>query len=136
MDNKVLVRRWIEAVNEGDLDIVDALFDPSVVAHERDGDVHGTDVFPRKVVIAFRNAFPDLRLTVEDLVAEGDRVAVRWTASGTHDGAFMGIAPTGTQVTFSGTYIYRIAGGRIAEVWPSRDELGLLQQLGAIPRPE
>jgi hypothetical protein len=65
MDNKALVRRWIAGVNEDDLEIVHELFDPSAVAHERDGDVHGTEVFPRKVVIAFRNAFPDLRLDSE-----------------------------------------------------------------------
>lgn len=80
MDNKALIRRWIEGINEGDLAVVDEVLDPGLVAHERDGDLRGTDV-PKNIVTMFRTGFPNLLLTVEDLVAEGDRIAVRYWAS-------------------------------------------------------
>jgi steroid delta-isomerase-like uncharacterized protein len=78
-------------------------------------------------------AFPDLERTIEDLVAEGDKVVARWTAKGTHTGDFQGIPPTGRVATSSGITIFRIADGRIVEEWSESDMLGLLQQLGAIP---
>ena len=82
---------------------------------------------------AMVTAFPDLDRRIEDLFADGDRVAVRWTATGTHTGDFMGIPPSGTTATSSGITIFRIADGRIVEEWGHSDMLGLLQQLGAIP---
>jgi steroid delta-isomerase-like uncharacterized protein len=78
-------------------------------------------------------AFPDLERTIEDLVAEGDKVVARWTAKGTHTGDFQGIPPTGRVATSSGITIFRIADGRIVEEWSESDMLGLLQQVGAIP---
>ena len=84
---------------------------------------------------AYLAALPDLRATLEDLVAEGDRVAVRWTVEGTHRGALFGIPPTGTRVRFRGLSIYRFAGGKIAEQWEGWDRLDLLQQLGVAPGP-
>jgi steroid delta-isomerase-like uncharacterized protein len=78
-------------------------------------------------------AFPDLERTIEDLVAEGDKVVARWTATGTHTGDFQGIPPSGTIATSSGITIFRIADGRIVEEWSESDMLGLLQQVGAIP---
>jgi steroid delta-isomerase-like uncharacterized protein len=78
-------------------------------------------------------AFPDLERTIEDLVAEGDKVVARWTARGTHDGDFNGIPPTGKTAHSSGITIFRIADGRIVEEWAESDTLGLLQQVGAIP---
>jgi steroid delta-isomerase-like uncharacterized protein len=80
-----------------------------------------------------RTAFPDLERTVEDLVAQGDKVVARWTATGTHTGDFMGIPPSGQVATSSGITIFRIADGRIVEEWSESDMLGLLQQVGAIP---
>jgi steroid delta-isomerase-like uncharacterized protein len=78
-------------------------------------------------------AFPDLDRTVEDMVAEGDKVVARWTARGTHTGDFQGIPPSGNFATSSGITIFRIADGRIVEEWSESDSLGLLQQVGAIP---
>jgi steroid delta-isomerase-like uncharacterized protein len=78
-------------------------------------------------------AFPDLERTIDDLVAEGDRVVARWTARGTHSGDLMGVPPSGVVATSSGITVFRIADGRIAEEWSESDMLGLLQQLGAIP---
>ena len=87
----------------------------------------------KQLIAAFRAAFPDLRVAVEDLLEEGDRVALRWRAEGTHRGELMGIAPTGRRVTLTGIEILRIAGGKIAEYWQSWDRLGMYQQLGAVP---
>lgn len=80
-------------------------------------------------------AFPDLRTTVDDVVAEGDRAAVRWAITGTHNGALMGIPPTGKRIDCSGITIQRIAGGKIVEGWTIFDTLGLLQQIGVAPSP-
>jgi steroid delta-isomerase-like uncharacterized protein len=82
---------------------------------------------------AMINAFPDIDRTIEDLVAEGDKVVARWTARGTHTGDFQGLPPTGKVATSSGITIFRIADGRIVEEWSESDMLGLLQQVGAIP---
>jgi predicted ester cyclase len=79
----------------------------------------------------FRQAFPDMRLEVEALVADGDLVAARWTISGTHTGAWGDVAPTGRSVRFSGVNFFRIADEQIAEIWNVRDDLGLREQLGA-----
>jgi predicted ester cyclase len=80
-----------------------------------------------------RAGFPDIRFTVHDLVAEDDRVAVRWTWEATHAGTFRGWAPTGRRVTNSGNAIYQLAGGKIVRVWLETDRLGFFQQIGVIP---
>ena len=80
-------------------------------------------------------AFPDLHFTIEDQIAEGDRVVTRFTARGTHQGAFIGIPPTGKQGVVTGTGIDRFANGKIVEAWFNSDDLGLLQQLGVVPSP-
>jgi steroid delta-isomerase-like uncharacterized protein len=81
----------------------------------------------------YRSAFPDLTMTVDAVIAEGDMVAIRWTARGTHKGDLFGIVPTGREATVTGITIDRHAGGKIAESWTNWDTLGLLQQLGAVP---
>jgi steroid delta-isomerase-like uncharacterized protein len=88
-----------------------------------------------QTVTMFLSAFPDLHWTIEDAVAEGNKVVLRLTARGTHRGAFQGIPPTGKQVTVTGIIISRLADGKIAEEWANRDVLGLLQQLGVVPVP-
>jgi predicted ester cyclase len=82
-----------------------------------------------------REAFPDITFTVEDMIAEGDLVATRWTATGTNDGEFMGMEPTGRQATIGGMTIQRFKDGRIVEGWTQQDALGLLRQIGAVPEP-
>jgi steroid delta-isomerase-like uncharacterized protein len=84
---------------------------------------------------ALRAAFPDYRLTHEDTIGEGDRVVIRWTHRGTHESEFLGVAPTWREVTVTGIDIFRIEGGKLAELWQVTDQLGLMQQLGAIPAP-
>ena len=83
----------------------------------------------------FLEAFPDIEIVIDDQFAEGDRVANRWRDIGTHTGTFMGIAPTGKRVSFTGISIDRIAGGKVVESWINWDELGLLRQLGATTLP-
>src|SRR5207248_9468284 len=80
-----------------------------------------------------RRAFPDFLYSTEEMVADGDKVALRWTARGTHQGPFMGMAPTGKSVSWSGVNFYRLSGGKIVEEWGLVDMLGLLHQLGALP---
>lgn len=136
-ENVAIVNRYMEEVwNEGNLDAVDEL-----LAEEY---VHGTPppgMRPdregfKQYVAMMREAFPDLSQTVEDTVAEGDKVVQRWTGRGTHTGALMGTSPTGTEVTIRGISIYRISGGKIARDWTIVDLLGLMQQLGVVPSPE
>ena len=98
------------------------------------GEVRGRRQF-QQVIEAWRAAFPDVRSTVEEQVAEGDRVVTRWTARGTHTGDFQGMVPTGRSFTLTGITIERVVDGRIAEVWVNRDDLGLLSQLGGLPAP-
>jgi predicted ester cyclase len=83
----------------------------------------------------FRDAFPDLRFTAEDIIAEGDKVAARYTMRGTHQGEFMGVAPTGNRIEVTGIDIVRFEGGKMVEHWANSDELGMMQQLGVIPAP-
>ena len=85
--------------------------------------------------IMFYKAFPDARFTVEDMIAEGDKVVSRYTIRGTNLGPFLGIPPTGKQTTIGGITIFRVAGGQIVEQWSQVDILGRLQQLGVVPRP-
>jgi len=134
--NKALIRRFFEEVwSTGDLSRRDAFLDAGYRGHmagaaepiDRDG---WTAWFQ-----GFRAAFPDARFTVEDMVAEGDRVAARLTMRGTHLGPLNGAPPTGRAVVVSGMSIERIADGRIVEGWNENDALGLLQQLGMLPPP-
>ncbi len=88
----------------------------------------------KPVATALSGAFPDLKITHDDVVAEGDKVLIRWTARGTHRGEFQGIAPTGKAVTVTGVDLFRIAGGKIVELWQEADRLGMMRQLGVIPQ--
>jgi steroid delta-isomerase-like uncharacterized protein len=134
--NKKLSRRFTELFSTGDEAEAEAIFTHDVVFHGAvgDGDVRGIDEF-KAFLASYRRAFPDARSTVEDQVAEADKVVTRWRARGTHQGELGPIAPTGRAYRMDGVTIERIAGGRIAEVWVARDELGLLRQLGLLPEP-
>lgn len=137
-ENKALVRREAEEIfSKGNLDAAEELYAPDYVGHEptTPEDIRGIEG-ARQFAAEFREAFPDLRITVEDQVAEGDRVATRFTSRGTHQGELEGIAPTGNRVEVTGLVISRIAGGKIAEDWTYYDALGLMQQIGVVPTPE
>ena len=132
--NKALVRRFYEEVLErGNLALVDELFASNYVYHEPAvGEVKGPEGI-KQLAAMYRTAFPDLRMTIEDLVAEGDKVVSRWTGRGTHRGELMGVAPTGKEMTVTGVVISRIIGGKFVEDWENYDTLGMMQQLGALP---
>ncbi len=132
-ENKAIFRSIMDVVNSGNLGKADEVFDANYVEHSAAPDqAPGVEGF-KQLISMFRSAFPDLNSTVEDLIAEGDKVVGRVTASGTHKGELMGIAPSGNQVTISEIHIIRIAGGKVVEHWGIVDQLGLMQQIGAIP---
>ncbi len=128
---KALVHRWLECVNQGNLDVVNELVTPTFVWHGPGEEVSGPDGM-KQFIMRMRTAFPDLQMTFEDQFGEGDKVVTRYTARGTHNGPLPGIPPTGKQATFTGIFISHMAGGQIAEEWENFDQLGLLQQLGVI----
>ncbi len=136
--SKQIARRVIEeAFVGGRLDAVDELIAADAVSHDPaiPESVRGPEGV-KQVIAGYRAAFPDLRIEIQDQIADGGSVATRWTARGTHQGDFMGLAPTGREATVTGITIDRIADGKIVESWSNWDTLGLLQQLGAIPVPE
>ena len=138
-ENKAIARRALEELfsAQGDLDVADEIISPNYIGHDpvSPEDVRGPEG-AKETALMYRNAFPDVQLSVEDQLAEGDMVATRWIASGTHQGELMGIAPSGNRVTVSGTSIERIVNGKIEETWDNYDALGMMQQIGAIPSAE
>jgi predicted ester cyclase len=124
-ENKAVVRREQEELwnHTGNLDAAEEIFAPDYVEAAK------------QEAADFRRGFPDVVSTIEDLMAEGDKVVARWRSRATHRGEYMGIPPTGKEVEFTGISVYRIEGGRIAESWNSEDQFGLLRQIGAVPEP-
>ncbi len=135
-ENRALVQRFYdEAWNAHDLSAYDTLVTDDFIDHQAiPGMGPGREGF-RQLEAIFRSAFPDLRLTVDGIVAEGDMVSCRWTSTGTHQGALFGVPPTGRPVKVTATVVYRVEGGRLAEGWINRDDLGMMRQLGVIPTP-
>src|SRR3712207_5483715 len=121
-ESKALVRREQEVLwnHTGDLDAAEELFAAGQAEAAKQGAAN------------LRRGFPDVVSTIEDLIAEGDKVVARWRARATHQGEYMGIPPTGKEVEFTGISIYRIEAGKIAESWNEEDELGLMRQIGAV----
>jgi steroid delta-isomerase-like uncharacterized protein len=135
--NKALVRRGYEdAWNKQNLALFDELLAADLVDHSVPPGIPQTREGSQQVATMYWKAFPDVRIDIEDQVAEGDKVVTRWTGRGTHTGELMGIAPTGKQVVVEGISIDRVVGGKIVETWGQFDQLGMLQQLGAVPVPE
>lgn len=133
-ENKRLIRRlYDELINKGNLDVVEELVHPDFVDYTMPAG-WGTDrEVVRRQVGYFRTAFPDLHVTIEETVAEDDKVWHRQTLRGTHQGEFFGIQPTGNAVTMTGTHCFRVKAGKIIEHRANNDDLGMLTQLGAIP---
>lgn len=134
--NKIVVRRFVEEFkNKANHNIVDELFATNFLHHLKDPRLPpGREAIKLlgKTVVA---AFPDVKATIEDLLADGDKVIERTTARATHKGEFSGVPPTGKHVTWTEIHIYRFENGKIAELWSEIDFLGLLMQIGAIPTP-
>lgn len=132
-ENKALVRRFFAAWNEGRLEDCYALLAPEIVDHAvPPGFPTGLEGVKQSTALV-RSAFPDGQFTIEDLLAEGEQVVARWTVRATQSGDFFGIPPTGKQVAVTGIDIVRLADGKAVEHWRIFDQLGLLQQLGAVP---
>jgi len=132
-ETRSLPRSLIEEVwNRGKLAIVDELVDASYVGHPSGAD--GPEGY-KQYFVTLRAAFPDIRFSVEDEIAEGAKVAVRWTATGTHEGEYAGIPSTGKRGVISGMTTFHIADGKAVECWTNLDELGMLRQLGVVPTP-
>lgn len=133
-ENKALIRRWIEAYNERDLQAEADVLAAGYVAHvpAAPGPLEGLEAW-RQFTGSFAQAFPDLRLTVEEIVCEGEMVAARVTFRGTHRGEFQGMGPTDNEVVFSSMEFNRVVGGKVVEHWVELDLFGLMGQLGAIP---
>ncbi len=131
--NKVVAQRlYKEVINEGNLAVVDEIVAEEYVNHnEAPGQAPGREGL-KQIITLFRTAFPDLDVTIERMLAEGDQVMVHETIQGTHKGEFFSIAPTGKQVTAPVMNVYRVADGKIAERWGIVDELSILQQLGVV----
>jgi steroid delta-isomerase-like uncharacterized protein len=134
-ENKAIVRRLMEEVwTKGNLSLVDQLISANYTHH----DTSTPDFGPgpegeKKRVTLYRSAFPDLQFTVEDVIAEGDTVSIRWSSQGTHKGPLSGIAPSGKKASISGMTLARLADGKVVESWVNWDAMGLLQQLDVVP---
>jgi steroid delta-isomerase-like uncharacterized protein len=136
-ENKAIARRADEELfDRGNLDVADELFALNFVYHDPASgeDWHGPESV-KQYATMLRAAFPDLHYTVEDQIAEGDKVVTRYTASGTHQSELMGIAPTGNRVEITGISITRIEDGKIEEIWENYDTLGMMQQHGVVTLP-
>ena len=135
--NKALARRLVgEVINQGNISVVDELLNPDFVEHEElpPGIPPGREA-PKALFAMLRSGFPDIKATIEHLIAEGDQVVLHMTWSGTHKGEFMGIPPTGKSVSFGVIDILRIAEGKFVEHWGVMDSMAMMQQLGVAPGP-
>jgi predicted ester cyclase len=132
--NKALARRFVEEVWSADrYELIDELLAPDFVSHATaSGEPFGRDEMHR-LARQFREAFPQGRFVLDDLIAEGDRVAYRWSLDAVHGGPFMGVAATGRRVRFTGINLVRVAGSRIVEQWRAVNAYQVLEQLGAVP---
>jgi steroid delta-isomerase-like uncharacterized protein len=131
--NKSIVRAIYEVINTGDFSKVDQLIAPDAVDHEAPPGAPRGPAVLKEFVTTFRAAFPDLKISAEDMIADGDKVASRAVMRGTHKGEFMGVPATGKKFEIAGIDIIRFAGGKVVEHWGITDTLGLMQQLGAMP---
>ncbi len=135
-ENKAIVRQFIERVaNQGNLDRTFEFISPELVDHAgAAGQAPGIENSMRAASL-FRSAFPPWRSEIEDMFSEGDQVVFRGTSSGTHQGEFMGIPPTGKQISMSGVHIMRLSNGKVIEHWAPSDMMGFMQQFGITPDP-
>ena len=134
-DNKAIVRRAYDAINQNDLDALDEMVDSDITDHDpAPGQGPGLEGV-KHYFSSLHTAFPDVHMDVEDMIAEGEKVVARVSVSGTHQGEFLGIAPTGNQVAIKGIDILRIVDGKVVEHWGKFDDLGMMQQLGVMEQP-
>jgi len=133
--NEAVVRQVLALIDERKLDEAFELYALDYIYHGPAGELRGRDGI-RGLWEVFLTGFPDLHSTIEDMISEGDKVVLRWRIEGTHTGEFMGVAPSNMKITLGVTEIFRIENGQLVEAWDQFDQLGLMQQIGAIPMPE
>jgi steroid delta-isomerase-like uncharacterized protein len=137
--NKAISRRFLEEIfGQGKLVVADEIIAPDHV-NSGPGALPGLPPGPegsKQIVMIYRNAFPDIQFTIDEQIAEGDKVVTRWSAHGTHKGELAGIPATGKSSTVTGMGVDRIVNGKIIESWGIFDQFGMMQQLGVIPTPE
>jgi steroid delta-isomerase-like uncharacterized protein len=138
-ENRKLFQRYFDVVaNEGNLDLADEIFASDYQHHDPANPDPRPVVGPQGVrdhLTSLRDAFPDLIFDIDDMVAEGDRIIVRWTARGTNTGDYFGMPATGKSIEITGMNTWRTRDGQAIEGWVNRDDMGLLQQLGVVPAP-
>ncbi len=122
-------------MNNNDMSVFDQLIDPSCVHHNFPGSPRGAEDF-KKLFGMFKTAFPDIRVTLEDVFADGDKVGTRGRWVGTHKGEFMGVKPTGKSVKVEYIDLWRVKDGKFVDNWVQMDYMGLMQQLGVVPAPQ
>lgn len=128
---KSVVRKFYEILSSGDVDAADEVVAANYVNHNAiAGQTLGLEGF-KQSVRSLRTAFPDLQISIEDQVAEGDKVASRYTVSGTHKGEFLGVAATGKKITWSALVLQRVADGKVQESWLQWDRVSIMEQLGS-----
>jgi len=133
--NKTITRRYFDELwNQNNFAVIDEIIAPEVVGYASGQTFSGTDAL-RQRSKNLRAIYSDVSFTIEDQIAEGDKTLVRWTFRGRHTGEYMGARPTGKEVVATGMNLFRLADGRIEEVWVESDDLGELQQLGVVTRP-
>ena len=136
-DNKAIMRQFWDVWEQGNIDLLDDLLAPEYVNHTlATPDLPSGPEGVKEVVSMFRSGVPDLRVVIEDMIAEGDRVATRYALEGTHRGDLFGAAPTGRHLSIKSMTVERLSGGKIVEHWRVTDELDMMRQLGAIGQPE
>ena len=134
-ENKVLIRRWFEEVwNRGRANAIDEMLAGPAMIHGLGPQAMNVSAF-KQFHTRYRSAFPDVRIQVDDVIAEGDKVAVRWSGTGTHQSDSLGFAASGNAVRFRGMTIGRVENGKLVEGWNVFDELGMLQQCGVVNLP-
>ena len=132
-ENKALARRSWELVSQRNPDAIEEVYSADTVLHEPDQDLQGVEE-AKQYLSMYISAFPDMSVTVEDVIAEGDQAVTRWTLRGTHQGEIEEFGPpTGRRVELEGITIHRMEGGKIVEEWERYDNLGVMQQLGLAP---
>ncbi len=134
-ENKAIARKFFRMFELGDPSMADEFVATDYYNHDAPDPSIGLEGV-KSAVIAFKKAFPDAQVNIAYQLAEGDKVASRYTWSGTHQGEFYGVPATGKRVNWTATVTFRIADGKIREAWLNSDQWGLMQQLGVIPTPE
>jgi len=136
-ENKAIVRRYLEESSRGNLAVVDELIAPNFVAHNPEAapSPKGPEG-QKRLITAIRETFPDFRIIPQDMIAEDDKVAVRYVVQGTQKGDYLNLPPTAKRINVAGVAIYRLEGGKIAELWSNIDTLGMMEQLGIRLQPE